>query len=104
AYLIMSDHGMADVRGAVFLDEHEISLDGVHAQYHGPFATFYAGGDSARIATLRADLVRVPNVRAYDRRTLPREWHWSHPRLGDLIVVGDDGWLIGPTRQDVPAG
>ena len=104
AYLLMSDHGMADVRGGVFLDEHAISLEGVHAQYHGPFATLYTGGDSARMNALRADLERVPHVSVYDRSTLPPAWHWSDPRLGDLILVADDGWLIGPSRQELPAG
>jgi hypothetical protein len=103
AVLVMSDHGMADVRGAVFLDEHGVSLDGVDALFHGPFALFYLDGDSARIQTLKAQLERVPRLTTFERSGLPEEWHWSDPRLGDLIAVADDRWLIGPASQALPA-
>ena len=104
AVIVVSDHGMADVRGAVFLDEHDVSLDGVHAMFQGPFVTIYAAGDSARMNLLRAQLAGVPHTRTWDRSDLPHEWHWSDPRLGDLIVVAETGWVIGRTRQDRPPG
>lgn len=104
AFLVMSDHGMTNVRGAVWLDEHDVSLDGVDAVFHGPFATFDLHGDSARMKALRVQLERVPRITVYEHTGLPAEWHWSDARLGDLIVVADDGWLIGPSRQPLPAG
>jgi hypothetical protein len=104
ALLVMSDHGMANVQGAVSLDEHDVSLDGVEALFQGPFVTFYAGGDSARIRSLRAQLERVPHTHTYERRYLPPEWHWSDPRVGDLVMVSDPGWLIMRTRAAFPAG
>ena len=104
AVIVVSDHGMADVRGAVFLDEHDVSLEGVRAMFQGPFATIYADGDSARMAALRAQLDGVPHTRTWDRSDLPREWQWSDPRLGDLIVVAEPGWVIGRTRQNRPPG
>jgi predicted AlkP superfamily pyrophosphatase or phosphodiesterase len=102
--LVVSDHGMANVRGAVFLIEHDVALDGVQALFQGPFATFYAEGDSARMRALRAQLARVPHTRTYERNDLPPEWHWSDPRLGDLILVAEPGWLIGWSRHSLIAG
>jgi predicted AlkP superfamily pyrophosphatase or phosphodiesterase len=104
AFLVMSDHGMANVRDAVVLDEHVVSLDGVEAMFHGPFATFYTNGDSARMQTLRADMARVPHTHTYERSELPAAWHWSDPRLGDLITVAEPGWLIAPAHAPIPAG
>ncbi|HSK19524.1 MAG TPA: ectonucleotide pyrophosphatase/phosphodiesterase [Longimicrobiales bacterium] len=104
AVIVVSDHGMADVRGAVFLDEHDVSLDGVHAMFQGPFTTIYADGDTARMELLRAQLEPVPHIRTWYRSDLPREWRWSDPRLGDLIVIAEPGWVIGRTRQVLPPG
>jgi predicted AlkP superfamily pyrophosphatase or phosphodiesterase len=104
AFLVMSDHGMAHVRDAVFLDELGVSLDGVEAMFQGPFVTFYLDGDSARMDTLRAALQRVPHTNTYERNELPAAWHWSDPRLGDLITVAEPGWLIARARHPLPAG
>lgn len=104
ALVVLSDHGMATVRGGVFLDEHDVPLDGVDALFHGPFATFHLAGDSGRIRALQAALARVPRTRSYLRAELPAEWRWSHPRLGDLVLVADPGWMIAPRRGRLPAG
>lgn len=98
-YVVVSDHGMADTRDAVFLSEY-IDTTGLRSVTHGPFAFLYLDGDSARIASTRSALARMPHVRVLARRELPAEWHWRDPRVGDLVLVAEPYWQIGrtPTR------
>lgn len=100
-YVIVSDHGMMETSNAVFLSEH-IDTTGLDALLHGPFAVFYLDGDSARVQALKAQLERVPHTSVYERSELPDEWHWSDPRLGDLVLVAEPPWLIWPSPRSVP--
>jgi predicted AlkP superfamily pyrophosphatase or phosphodiesterase len=101
-YVIVSDHGMMATQHAVFLSEH-IDTTGVARILHGPFAVFYLRGDSVRIRSLKAQLAHVPHATVYERSELPAAWHWSDPRLGDLVLVAEPPWLIWPTARAVPA-
>ena len=100
SYVVVSDHGMAAARDVVFLEQY-VDSTGVRAFLHGPFASFHAGGDGARLARLRAQLARVPHTRVYDRATLPRAWRWDDPRTGDLVLVAEPYWQIGWTQRAV---
>lgn len=100
-YVIVSDHGMMETNEAVFLTEH-IDTTGVDVMLHGPFAVFYLDGDSARMRALKAQLATVPHTSVYERRELPAEWHWSDPRLGDLVLVAQPPWQIWPSPRSVP--
>ena len=100
-YVVVSDHGMMETQNAVFLSEY-IDTTGVARILHGPFAVFYLDGDSARIRSLKAGLAHVPHTTTYERSELPAEWHWSDPRLGDLVMVAEPLWQIWPSPRDVP--
>jgi len=96
-YVVVSDHGMADTRDAVFLAEHIDTL-GVRFVTHGPFAFLYLDGDSARIDSMRAALRTMPHVQALARDELPAGWHWNDPRTGDLVLIAEPYWQIGRGR------
>ncbi len=100
-YVIVSDHGMADTRNAVFLAEH-IDTTGLRFVTHGAFAFVYLDGDSARMGAVRTALAGMPHVRVYERSELPAAWHWTDPRLGDLVLVAEPYWQIGRGRMPVP--
>lgn len=99
-YVIVSDHGMADTRDAVFLSEY-VDTAGLRFVTHGPFAALYLDGDTARMDALRARLQRMPHVQVYERSELPAEWHWDDPRIGDLVVVAEPYWQIGRAPRSV---
>lgn len=96
-YVVVSDHGMADTRDAVFLAEH-IDTVGLRFATHGPFAFLYLDGSSARIDSMRAALRDMPHVQALKRDELPAEWHWNDPRMGDLVLIAEPYWQIGRGR------
>ncbi|MGH7444772.1 MAG: ectonucleotide pyrophosphatase/phosphodiesterase [Longimicrobiales bacterium] len=93
-YVIVSDHGMAEARDAVFLSEYVDTL-GLRFATQGPFAFFYLDGDTTRMDATRAELQRMPHVKVYERAELPAEWHWNDPRIGDLVLVAEPHWQIG---------
>ncbi|MHB1168452.1 MAG: alkaline phosphatase family protein [Longimicrobiales bacterium] len=100
-YVVVSDHGMADTRDAVFLAEH-VDTTGVRFATHGPFAFIYLDGDTARMDGMRASLADMPHVRVYERSELPAEWHWNDPRMGDLVLVAEPYWQIARRRMPIP--
>lgn len=101
-YVVVSDHGMADTRDAVFLAEH-IDTTGLRFVTHGAFAFLYLDGDTARMDSTRAALDAMPHVRAYERSELPAEWHWNDARMGDLVLVAEPYWQIARGRVPAPA-
>lgn len=100
-YVIVSDHGMADTRDAVFLAEYA-DTTGLRFATHGPFAFLYLDGDTARMDSMRAVLGSMPHVRVHERDELPPEWHWNDPRMGDLVLIAEPFWQIGRGRIAVP--
>jgi predicted AlkP superfamily pyrophosphatase or phosphodiesterase len=37
----------------------------------------------------------VPHAHVYARDALPARFHAAIPRIGDLVIVADDGWAFG---------
>jgi hypothetical protein len=71
-----------------------VILDGTLAQIHVR--------DPARRAALRDSLQRAPHARTWLREDLPAAWGVKeNARIGDIVVVADEGWLIGRTRARV---
>jgi predicted AlkP superfamily pyrophosphatase or phosphodiesterase len=97
--IIVADHGMAAV------DHWDNLLDPLGADsvrpvaiaQEGPVAAAWFGGDSARLRRATAVLTAaVQHGHVYTRQTLPARFHASIPRIGDLVVVADEGWSYGP--------
>ncbi len=101
-YVIVSDHGMADTRDAVFLSEH-VDTTGLRFAMHGPFAFLYLDGDTARMDAVRASLAGMQHVQVRERSELPAAWHWDDARMGDLVLVAEPFWQIGRARTSVAA-
>lgn len=99
-YVVVSDHGMTDTRDAVFLSEY-IDTTGLRFVTHGPFASFYLDGDTARMDVTRAQLQRMPHAQVYERSELPAAWHWNDPRVGDLVLVAEPNFEIGRSPRTV---
>jgi hypothetical protein len=52
---------------------------------------------NAIVATLRRTL---RHARVYEKDSIPARFHWrNHRRIPDVLVLPDDGWLVGPARS-----
>jgi predicted AlkP superfamily pyrophosphatase or phosphodiesterase len=95
--IVVSDHGMAaidsvvDLAAAVQAD----SLRPAEAAIEGPVAGMWFDGDTARLRRARVALAAVPHAHVYARDALPARFHAAVARIGDLVIVADDGWAFG---------
>lgn len=95
--VVVSDHGMAEVpEGNVIVLEELVDLTGVRVVYNTTQVLLYFDGQEARrqevLATLRE---RLENARVYPRDETPARWHYrDNPRIGDLVVVAELGWVL----------
>lgn len=99
--VLVSDHGMAHVpEDQVVYLEDAVSLDDVRVINNTTQALLYLEGDTARAhAIQRAVNDRLEHVTAFRPEETPEHWHYEgNPRIGDLIVAADPGWVIG--RRD----
>ena len=97
--ILVSDHGMreAPADNVIILDDHA-DLEGVRVLHSGTQAKLYFDGDSARAeAVYRSLRDGLPeHATVYRPEDTPERWHYHGPRIGDLIVVADPGWIVQP--------
>jgi predicted AlkP superfamily pyrophosphatase or phosphodiesterase len=95
--VVVSDHGLAEVpEGNVIVLEDLVDLTGVRVVYSTTQVLLYFHGQDERrqevLATLRD---RLENARVYPREETPARWRYrDNPRIGDLVVVADLGWVL----------
>ena len=102
--LITSDHGMVNtstaqtVRLDSILDATEIAS--VDAGFSGPVASLHISGGPDRARLIRDRInARVARGTAYLRQDLPARYNYtSNPRIGDVVVVMDEGWTMSASR------
>ena len=100
--VIVSDHGMAAPgRDAYFPIPQAVDLKGVRSVKAGPNLSLFVQAGAARARRLRDALNdALPHSRAYLREELPAHLHArANPRIGDVVVVADEGYDIGVSRQ-----
>jgi len=106
--LVVSDHGMMAVSPDRLVDlSRWVSLAGVRTADPGPVLGLWFGADSARreqaYAALRAGLGASAHARVYRRAETPAAWRVRNaPRVGDLLVVADPGWIVVPSPPASP--
>lgn len=96
--VLVSDHGMSDVRpeGHYALDE-IADLSGARLTSGGSVGILFVEEGEERIEELRAQLdAGMPNAKVYRSHEAPARLHLNgHPRFGDLVVVPEEGYTIG---------
>ena len=100
--VIVSDHGMAEhgPETAIALDE-LIDLEGVRLGETGPTASLHIEGETTRAREIRDELNdALEHGRAYLRDEIPDRLRIrGDPRIGDVLIVMDEPYLIGPAAQ-----
>jgi predicted AlkP superfamily pyrophosphatase or phosphodiesterase len=95
--VVVSDHGMADVpESNVIMLEDLVDLEGVRVAWNTTQALLYFDGAEDRLWEVYEALgERLENARVYLRDETPERWRYRHnPRIGDLVVAADLGWII----------
>jgi predicted AlkP superfamily pyrophosphatase or phosphodiesterase len=95
--IIVSDHGMVRTESSqvVFLDDY---FDPKQAEtivwFGGPVNIFAKPGMEQTIySTLKSK--SPPHVTVYRKKDVPAHFHYSKSRrIGDIVVMADEGWLI----------
>jgi predicted AlkP superfamily pyrophosphatase or phosphodiesterase len=95
--VVVSDHGMEYVAPDHVLHiEDMVDLEGVRVAYNTTQALLYFNGDTARAEQVYEALSqRLHNATVYRTGETPERWRYrDNPRIGDLVVVADPGWII----------
>ncbi len=105
--LVMADHGMDGYTPAttVFLED-VVSMEGLRVPESGPDANVWVDGGPARVREIRDRIDRdLPHVRAFLPNETPARLHYrDNPRIGDLVLMPDSGWVVIPVRSGAPRG
>lgn len=100
-YLVLvSDHGMMETatRWYAAIDT-LIDTTGVRIPDAGPNASLHIEGGLARARVLRDSINRrMKHGRAYLRSEIPARLAYRDPRVGDVLVMMDDHFQIGPAN------
>jgi predicted AlkP superfamily pyrophosphatase or phosphodiesterase len=95
--VVVSDHGMEEVPpGHVIYLEDLVDLEGVRVAYNTTQALLYFEGDDRRQQQVFEQLQRqLENATVFRRHETPEPWRYrDNPRIGDLVVVAEPGWII----------
>ena len=102
--VVVSDHGMAPVEPDRQIELPAlVDLSGVRAVPTGPGMSLHL--TDGRDGSLLRDTLntRLDGARAYLRDELPAQLHFAaSPRVGDVVVVPDEGVLVGFRRDASP--
>jgi predicted AlkP superfamily pyrophosphatase or phosphodiesterase len=105
--IVVSDHGMARIDSVVDAAAlvHADSTAPGEQIAEGPIAAMWFDGDTARARRAHAVLVAtLRHARVYTRDELPARFRANVPRIGDLVLVADDGWAFGSPAKPHTAG
>jgi predicted AlkP superfamily pyrophosphatase or phosphodiesterase len=93
--IAVSDHGLARAdRGIIVLDDYA-QLENLVVVTASTLAHVYLHGDTTRGEAVVKGLQRAPHLRVFRRADIPAEWGVKmNPRVGDILIVADEGWLL----------
>ena len=99
--VVVSDHGMAPIDTTEHIAD-SVDLNGVEPLHFGPNVSFYVRGGLDRALRLRDELNdTLDHGCAYLRHELPQHLHARNARLGDVIVVAEEGAEIRRSSRTV---
>ena len=97
--IVLSDHGMADVRGENirYLDD-RVPADAIRVEYAGQITGLAArAGREAEVE--RALIGRHDHYQCWRKGDLPPAWHFGrNPRIPPILCQADDGWRVWMRR------
>ncbi|CAJ0596919.1 unnamed protein product [Cylicocyclus nassatus] len=100
--VILSDHGMAEIKNRVVLEE-LFDINGL-VIFQGATTLIFRNGSTLTDKEILNTLIckGTDEFRAFNRTTVPARWHCSKSeRIGDLIVLGKKGSRTYVHRADI---
>jgi alkaline phosphatase D len=97
--IITSDHGMTDIspERVVYLSDY-VRPEWLERQFNHSVGLLYTWPEH-REQVWQA-LQDVPHISAYKKEEMPERFHYgSNPRIGDIVVIPDCGWLLMDDQQ-----
>jgi predicted AlkP superfamily pyrophosphatase or phosphodiesterase len=97
--LLTSDHGMAETAAArtiMLRTLIDTDADRVRVAFSGPVTSLHVPGGPADAQRIRDAInARLQHGRAYLRADLPDRYRYrADPRIGDILIVMDEGWMV----------
>lgn len=97
--VIVSDHGMSELTEAsetyIFLDELVTTREGsVTVSNGGTQAHLYAASPAKKDSLYTLLKSKEKDFTVIRREDFPTQWHYAHPRSGDLMIVAKPGKYI----------
>ena len=104
--VLVSDHGMAAYTPQNYVPLESL-IDPTHVRVSdtGPNTYLHVPGGIAGARAVRDSLNRaLRHGRAYLRAEIPARFHYrADPRIGDVLIIMDEPWLVGPAAL-APSG
>jgi predicted AlkP superfamily pyrophosphatase or phosphodiesterase len=105
--LIVSDHGMTEVRPDHFLYIEDL-LDPGSADIVDLGSIVSLAPRPGRGEEVYRRLVRVPHLRVYRKPEIPAAFHYrASPRIQPIVAIADEGWMVTtrlPRGRNPPRG
>lgn len=94
--IIVSDHGMArvDPRQTIVLDDHFDLGQARNVVWNSGMVHIFPkpGMEETIYSSLKA---KAPHVAVYRKREIPARFHYgTSPRIGEIVVVAEEGWAM----------
>jgi predicted AlkP superfamily pyrophosphatase or phosphodiesterase len=99
--LLTSDHGMAETSTArTIMLGSLVDTNQLRVGFSGPIASLHVPGGIPAAERIRSQInARLEHGRAYLRSELPERYRYgADPRVGDVVIVMDESWMIVNTR------
>ena len=95
--IIVSDHGMTDVKPDRTIDLSLVTdLSNMRVNGSGP-TVFISSESKKQLKQTYKQLKNIDNADVYWKQNIPKRFHYrNHVRIPDLLVVANEGWSLMP--------
>ena len=98
--VILSDHGMAPVTPAKYVNLKSVAPERMVASMAGGSPVYLVSPAEGKGDSLLTLYNKVKGIKAWKKSELPARWHYgTNSRIPEIVVVADSSWSVG-TRPD----
>ncbi len=94
--IILSDHGMAPVSSARYINIKDLVPDRMISAITGGNPFYLINPAEGKQDSVLLLLGKAKGLKAWKKSDVPEKWHYgSNPRIPDIVVLADSSWSIG---------
>lgn len=106
--IFMSDHGMAEVNEDRVIEMNKFLPRSYYEMYgRSPLWNIFPkpGKKEDVFQILAKESNSSGHFKVYKKHNIPLEYHYrNHRRIGDIVVIADDGWDIADVKENLKKG